>query len=400
MDQAWEKDYVQLGLRIDRVFPGFVDGYFGPPEWKAEVDAEPALAPGDLVRQAMTLGDAIAGASLPSQREAYLAAQVRGLETMCRRLAGEDFTLREEVESYYDIQPQRLPEAQFEQGLALYEAVLPGKDSLADRLNALRTRYELPRAQGGLVRGFMEQALAETRRRTRAFVTLPEDEAIEITTVTGQPWGAYNWYLGQARSRVELNTDLPTDLSRLVDTMAHEGYPGHHTEHALKEQLLWRARGYAEHSILLINTPECVISEGIATLAAEMIFAPGETKTWLDEHIYPVVGMPLDGVDPVRLQEAGDLLAGVVGNAAFLLHEDGRPDDEVAAYIMRYSLLPEARARKQLEFLKSPLWRAYIFTYFYGKRLMRPLLQGPDRLAVFRRFLTEQVTPAQLAATV
>ena len=47
-----------------------------------------------------------------------------------------------------------------------------------------------------------------------------------------------------------------------------------------------------------------------------------------------------------------------------------------------------------------PLWRAYIFTYLYGKRLMRPLLQGPDRLAVFRRFLTEQVTPSQLAATV
>lgn len=30
---------------------------------------------------------------------------------------------------------------------------------------------------------------------------------------------------------------------------------------------------------------------------------------------------------------------------------------------------------------------------------MRPLLQGPDRVSVFRRLLTEQVTPSQLASS-
>ena len=40
--------------------------------------------------------------------------------------------------------------------------------------------------------------------------------------------------------------------------------------------------------------------------------------------------------------------------------------------------------------------REHSFTYFYGKRLMQPWLQGAGRLAVFRRFLTEQLYPAEL----
>ncbi len=32
--------YVRLALRLDQHLPGFVDGYFGPPALKAQVDLE------------------------------------------------------------------------------------------------------------------------------------------------------------------------------------------------------------------------------------------------------------------------------------------------------------------------------------------------------------------------
>jgi hypothetical protein len=195
---------------------------------------------------------------------------------------------------------------------------------------------------------------------------------------------------------VEYNIDLPTNLLHVVDAMAHEAYPGHHTEHALREKLQYQEQGYLEHSILLINTPECVIAEGIATVAADMIFAPGETHSWLREHVYPQAGIDLGDVDDEVVSRADRMLSGVRGNAVFLLHEDGRSDDEVVAYLQQYGLLSEVRARKALDFLKSPLWRAYTFTYYYGRRLMLPLLQGDDRQAVFRRILTEQVYPSLL----
>lgn len=395
--EGWGRAYVTLSLRLEKLVPGFVDGYFGPPELKAAVDAEGEPAAAGLLQDARRLADELPGLGIEPNRTAYLNRQVDAIVTICRKLTGESVSLEEEVRRCFDIAPTWTPESEFEEALALYEQGLPGRGSVSERLNARRSRYELNAGQAALVPDLMRKAMAEVRRRTLAFVDLPDGEGLEIRTVKGQPWGAYNWYLGRYRSLIEVNTDLPTNVSGIVDMMAHEGYPGHHVEHVLKEQLLCRGKGYLENSILLINTPECVISEGIATLAGEMVFAPGEAKQWLAESVYPEAGIePETAGDQELLNRAAELLAGVRGNAVFMLHAEGRSDEEVVKYLSRYALMPEARARKAMEFLKSPLWRAYTFTYFYGKKLMMPLLQGPDRLAVFRRLLTEQVYPSLL----
>lgn len=397
-DLQWGEAYIQLALRMERLFPGFVDGYFGPPALKAAVDAEAEPAAADLLRAAVALLEALPAQGYEPRREAYLQKQVQAMVANCRKLTGETLALDDEVRLCFDIVPTWTPEAQFEEAVALYEQGLPGHGPVAERLSRRRASFELAGEQSRpLLVELMRKVTAEAQRRTLAFVDLPAGEQVEIATVTGEPWGAYNWYLGGYRSRIEFNVDLPTNVSSLVDTMAHEGYPGHHTEHVLKEQLLYRGQGYLENAILLINTPECVISEGIATLAAEMIFAPGEAREWLSWEIYPLAGIDAAAPgDNALLNRAADLLAGVRGNAVLMLHAEGRPREEVVRYLMRYGLMPEDRARKAMAFLESPLWRAYTFTYFYGRRLMLPLLQGEDRLAVFRRLLTEQVYPSLL----
>lgn len=43
-----------------------------------------------------------------------------------------------------------------------------------------------------------------------------------------------------------INVDLPVWSHRLPDLVAHELYPGHHTEHAWKEHALVRGRGILE----------------------------------------------------------------------------------------------------------------------------------------------------------
>jgi hypothetical protein len=395
-DDRWGRDYIRLALRIEKLFPGFVDGYFGPPELKAEVEAEGTPEAAALLRQAAALAESLPLQGFDARRSAYLEKQMNGIQLTCRKLAGEQVSLQEEVRLSFDIEPVWTPEREFEEALALFEETLPGAGKVEERLGARRRRYELGPDKAHLVAELLEKSMAELRRRTLAFVDLPKGEGVTIKTVTGQPWGAYNWYLGHYRSSIELNTDLPTNAGALLDLMAHEGYPGHHTEHVLKEHLLYRGRGYLENSILLINTPECVISEGIATLAAEMVFAPGEARQWLADEVYPVAGIEGEAIDQAKLNRATELLAGVRGNAVFMLHAEGRPDAEVVQYLVRYALMPEDRARKALEFLKSPLWRAYTFTYFYGRRLMLPLLQGENRLEVFRRLLTEQIYPSLL----
>jgi hypothetical protein len=126
-----------------------------------------------------------------------------------------------------------------------------------------------------------------------------------------------------------------------------------------------------------------------------MIFTHAEAEQWSAEHLYPAAGIEPLGEDLEKLAKAWELMSGLQGNARFMLSE-GRPEEEVKHYLIKYSLYPEEYAAKIISFLKDPFHEGYIFTYYYGKQLMKPWLEGPGRQEVFRRFLTEQVYPSEL----
>lgn len=394
MIAAWERDYIRLGFRIEKLFPGYVDAYSGPSELKQEVEAEGVTPAADLARAAVALQERLGALPLAADRQNYLAKQVRGMEVQCRKMAGERFALVEEAQAFYDITPTFKPESDFEAGLRLLDEALPGEGALADRLAAYRSRRELPKEHAHRLGDLAQQTLLEVRRRSAAIWPIPADESVELKVVSNKPWGGYNWYLGECRSLVEINEDVPMNLHYLVEMVAHEAYPGHHLEKILKDETWYRTEGHLDLTIFLYNTPQCVIAEGIATSAAGQIFAPGELEQFVQGHLYPQVGLSPDGVDAAQVQRGLDLLAHVDGNAAFLLLEEGRPEDEVAAYIARYKQLPIERAQRSIAFIRS--YGSYIFTYTYGKQLMAPLLQGSDRHQVFHKLLVDYVTPSDL----
>ncbi len=400
MSEQWFRDYVLLQFRIDKALrkfseSRFVDYYYGPPEWRAAVENEPETPALDLVRAAAALLDALPAQGFEARRAMYLSKQVIALETVCRKLNGESFALEDEVQRCFDIRPTMVPETQFEEAQALYDEVIPGHGDIFERLKALREHYDLPREKSGRVVDFMRLAIAEARRRTQAFVELPQGEDVELATISDRVYGGQNWYQGNYRSHVELNTDLPTSMLWLMDLVCHEGYPGHHTEFVLKEQHLYRESGYMEEAIAPIICPQSVISEGIATSAFETIFTPDEAQQWARQHLYPAAGIEPIEMDFAKYYKAHDLLSGVDGNARFML-SNGYSDEEVKQYLIKYKLLPEEYAQKGIDFLKEPFQEGYIFTYFYGYELMKPWLAGPDRQQVFKRFLTEQFCPSDL----
>ena len=67
-------------------------------------------------------------------------------------------------------------------------------------------------------------------------------------------------------------------------------------------------------------------------------------------------------------------------------------------YVRHYSLRTEPEARRTLAFISNPLYRAYIFTYFYGRRLLLGAFASGGMLNVFRRVIREPVTPSAVAA--
>jgi len=302
--------------------------------------------------------------------------------------------------------PARRDDAVFRDALADIGALLPGVGAVNERLAAWDRKLEIPVDQLPAV---VDWLVARFRDRAARLFGLPEDEDLRVSLVTGQPWSGYNWFDGGRRSRVDLNTDLPVRAPDLVHTIAHETYPGHHLEHAWKEADLVDRLGRLEASILLINTPECPISEGLADLGASFA-APSEERADLLAELFERAGLVIAD-DPVRARETAELavaiagprkaLAAIRGNAAFLRHADGASHDEVLAYLQDVGGYAPDLAAKRLEFIEHPLWRTYVFVYDEGETLLRRWMEAvpaPEWVARFGRLLHEQVTPGRLLA--
>jgi hypothetical protein len=237
------------------------------------------------------------------------------------------------------------------------------------------------------------------RDRVRLHYPLPDTETIDYQVVTDKPWSGFNYYLGNYRSTVAVNADLKQLLSNLPRLVAHESYPGHHTEHCRKEAGLVRRHRQAEQTIFLVNTPQCLIAEGLADLALHAVIGPGWGR-WA-AHIYADLGLRFEGERAEAVAEASAPLAGVRQDAALMLHDEHRDVDEVADYLRRWLLVTDTRARQMLRFLSSPLWRAYTSTYVEGYRLLRRWLDDRPaevgRTERFGRLLDEPFIPSTLA---
>lgn len=390
------EEYVLLALRLDQHIPGFVDAYFGPPRLKTLVQAEPPRPLATLESDAARLCDAASAARLEPDRRDFLTRQTRAMQRAAQIALGSKLSYRDEVQALFDIWPERTPEAEFDRALRQVDSILPGKGDLARRQIAWRRHFELSRPA---VLPVMARALREVRRRTRRILDLPQREGVKLETATGQPWSGYNWYLGHGRSRVQINTDLPPHANDALDFMAHEGYPGHHTEGLLKERLLYRAAGRLEHSVAVLLSPECLVGEGIATVAKDVIFPdPAEECAFLRDVLYPLAGIEVDVELDQRLQKAWEPLWGLGGNVGFLLHEDGWSEAQVVDYVRHYGLKTQKEARRTVEFVKNPVYRGYVFNYHYGRKLFRAAFARRGVLDTFRWAITSAVTPTALAA--
>ena len=390
-------EYVRLGLRFDRLESGFVDAYTGDPRIRAEVVDEQAPTPQGLRDQARALLRELDAAELPADRADYLRGQLTGLECTARKMSGEPVGFVDEVSSYFQVDVVLGDPASYAAAHAELEALLPGGGSLAERYATHRRREECPPDRLESAVHALSSAL---RDRVRGSYGLPDVETVKYEVVTDQPWSGFNFYEGDYRSRVAINADLPHRLSHLPHLVAHESYPGHHTEHCRKELGLVERAARTEHTVFLVNTPECLMAEGLADLGVQASIGDG-WGPWAAE-ILGDLGLRFDGHLAERISAAAAPLNRVRQDAAILLHDRGADPDEVIAYLQRWSLVSSERAAQQIRFLTHPLWRAYTSTYVEGFALLsRWLADRPADQPVadrFLRLLDEPLTPRAVAA--
>ncbi|MCZ7588940.1 MAG: hypothetical protein M5U27_08840 [Gaiella sp.] len=373
--------YLRLGLRLGRHVEGIVGAYFGPPELATAVDEEPLREPRHLAADADAL--------LAELDDGWLRDQVAGLRAYAGALASEAVSYADEVEGCYGVRPVRTDERVFAAAHDELERLLPGDGPLVGRYRRFERSLRVP---AELIEPTITAVIQEAGRRTRELVELPEGEGVVVESVRDKPWLAFCQYLGRFRSRISVNVDLPMTAIELLVLAMHETYPGHHAERCCKERLLVRGRGLLEEAIVLVPTPQSLVSEGIAGLAPYVLL-----ETAAGEALAAIVhdaGIGLDLAHAVALQRAWEPCTWAEVNAALMLHEDGKTDEEAQAYLERWGLLDPEHAAHVIRFLREPTSRTYILTYAAGLELCRAFAGSrPERL---RRLLTEQVRVGEL----
>jgi hypothetical protein len=369
MDTVAER-YVKLVLALGQHDADYVDAYYGPPEWKKAVEAtEPTLdaIETETAMLRASLGQAsAAGDAMIRLRWQYLDRQLSALAARVRMLKGERLTFDEESKALYDAVAPTHAESHFAQILDTLDRRFPGSGTLVERYDAWRSAFVIPREKHDTV---FQTAIAACRDRTRRHLPLPEQESFTVEYVTNKSWSGYNWYQGNFRSLIQLNTDLPIYVDRAIDLACHEGYPGHHVYNTLLERHLVRDRGWREFTVYPLFSPQSLIAEGTANFGIEVAF-PGRERVEFERTVL----FPAAGLNPSRAAEYYEV-QGLVDRLSYAGNEAARRylNDEIdasaaAAWLEKYALMPSARARQRVRFFDQ--YRSYVINYTVGEELV------------------------------
>lgn len=400
------EEYLQIALELNKHIDGIVDAYYGPRELAAKVSSAPACPAPVLYERCRELINSVdAGIpldrgdlSMVSSRRSWIRAQLVGMLTTIGKLCGREVDYLDEVELCYGVRPRRVSSEEIEDALSALDRTMVGKGSLKDRLNAFRGAFVVSPEKLEPILGDLAELL---RERTIRVFGLPEGERVYFETVCSQPWSGFNYYLGGFRSRVAINVDLPVLSTSLAHLVAHEAYPGHHSEHSNKEAGLVKRLSLLEESIFLVGTPQCLLSEGLADLGVEMLL--GDDQFSIVSELMSKRGIPYPDQELEATKGAFETLGRVRANAAWDLHHDRKPKDSVIDMLEREALLSRPQAEKSVEFLTDPIWRAYVTCYVEGFQLVRSFVGDSGvvdqsvRELRFRRLLTEQMIPSDLS---
>lgn len=387
--------YVKLVLALGQHDAAYVDAFYGPAEWKAAAEKDKRSLP-DIDRDAEALITELTAATVTAVvvrsrpdddtdgaanregellrlRQEYLTKQLGALRARVRMLSGEKLRFDDESKALYDTVAPTHPESYFVGALDEMAKQLPaGRGELIDRYDAFKKDFIIPKDRLSKV---FDLAIAECRRRTMAHTSLPEGESFTVEFVTNKSWSGYNWYQGNYRSLIQVNTDLPIYIDRAVDLACHEGYPGHHVYNALLEKSLVKDRGWVEMTVYPLFSPQSLIAEGSANYGIEVAF-PGDERVQFEREVL----FPAAGIDPTRAADYYAVMAlaeklSYAGNEAARRYLNGDIDRAAAAdWLTRFALMAKPRAEQRVRFMDD--YRSYVINYNLGKDLVRRYVEG------------------------
>lgn len=401
-------DYIRLTLEAGTHEAEYVDAYYGPAKLQDEAKASPRNK-AELIASSRMLIERIDREILPvifatadQRRAKALRGMLVAAETRLQMLEGRKFSFADEAKGQFATEPVLKPLSEYDPLLASLETLVPGTGTLATRVDAFNERFTIPKDR---LQNVFDAAIAECKKRTAAHIRLPEGESFTMEFVTGKTWSGYNYYQGNYKSLIQVNTDLPIRISRAVDLGCHEGYPGHHVLNLLVEERLARAKGWKEYEVNPLYSPTSVLSEGSANYGIDLAFPGPERLAFERDVLYPLAGLdPKRAESYWQMQQMTEGLTGARLTIAKIYLDGAITRTKAVELTQRYLLLSPARAEQSVAFTDH--YRSYVINYGWGKDLVRnyvergaPVGSGPDaktRWIRMEKILSEPTLPADL----
>ncbi|MBL7959059.1 hypothetical protein JNL27_02355 [bacterium] len=401
------ESYVKLVLQVGLYDADFVDAYYGPEEWKpSELSGDRADNLKKLEEQSLNLAEKLKSyenSDLPEMdrlRYNFLAKQFVAIRTKIQMLIGKKFTFDEESRLLYDAVAPKHDKNFFEKSMKELDMELPGRGSVSKRIEDFKNTFIIPKEKLDQV---FKAAIEEGRKRTRKYISLPENENFVVEYVTNKAWSGYNWYKGGAFSLIQINTDLPIYIDRAVDLACHEGYPGHHVYNSLLEKHLVRENKWFEFSAYALFSPQSLIAEGTANFGIEMALSGKERIDFESKVLFPIAGMaPETAAKYYQIHELVGKL-GYAGNEAARDYLDGKMTmEEAVEWLIQFGLYPRDRAQQRIRFIEK--YRSYVINYNLGQDIVKNYIEknggtltNPEkRWSIFTKLISTPQTPSGL----
>ena len=392
--------FLHLALHVDKHNKGYVDFYIGPKKLRRIVDNEVITSPNKLLSDCKALQKDLFKQGYDKKRERYLEKMLTAMRTSIAILNGVKIPFKEQFLRLYDVALQPANESELDNLKEEFNAAYGGPGSLEKRMNDLRVQRTIPEDK---VFELFKKALNITRERTKeVFVDLlPESERINIELVKNNnnnkiKWTYYNWYLGNFRSRIEVNPNYNMYWTLFLSAAAHEGYPGHHTEFIVKEQRLYRELSQFEHSILLLNSPKLIISEGIAEIAANMLFSyRDQAEISLREFC-----QDLSKESSIETLIAQGKVKGKLSlfwyNFTYHALIDGWSEEKLIRYATSFEIFSQENIKNRIKSFFNPVHSTTAFSYNIGSKLIIKKYGEFPSVKDFRDLLINPILPSDL----
>jgi len=365
LDQAGE-DFVKTALRMGEIDGDYVDAYSGPKEWREAIKGT-NVNPETLAKEIADLRLRLKSLGTETVRARNLDKLLRAMAVRLDVVTGKEVSFDMEVSDIYDVKPPRYDMSEFDAVLAELDALLPGEGITADRVNAFRNKFEIPK---GKLKPVFDRAIAECRLRTQKYFDLPKTEKFRMEFVNDKSWSGYNYYQGNYESLIQINTDFPIIIDRAVDLGCHEGYPGHHVWNLFVERELVGKRGWIEYSVNPLFGPFGPLAEGSGNFGILLAFPGDEKAKFETEVLYPMAG--LETVESEKFNKMLELeskLSHATNDIARRYLDGELTKDDAIPLIQKYYLQSYEKSEQRLRFMEK--YRGYVINYNIGQDIVR-----------------------------